>query len=67
MNKDMAQGLWKQIRGGIRERCGKLLSDDRLRLQGRHERISGKLQGGVGRAHLAITQLEQRLQRYRRV
>jgi uncharacterized protein YjbJ (UPF0337 family) len=63
MNKDMAQGLWKQLRGGFRERCGKLLSDDRLRSQGRHERISGKLQDGLGRAHLAITRIEQRLQR----
>lgn len=49
MYKDRIRGAGKQIAGSIKEAAGRLVGDTRLRIDGRFERIVGKLQSVAGR------------------
>jgi uncharacterized protein YjbJ (UPF0337 family) len=44
MNVDQLEGKWHVIRGRIRERWGRLTSDDVERMSGRGELLLGRLQ-----------------------
>ena len=48
MNKDILQGQWKQIKGGIQEQWGKLTNDDLDQIQGNYEQFVGRLQERYG-------------------
>jgi uncharacterized protein YjbJ (UPF0337 family) len=45
---------WKQIRGKVRERWGKLTNDDLEEIAGRRDRLAGKLQERYGLAKQEI-------------
>ena len=49
MNRDIAQGQWKQIKGKVREQWGRLTNDDVDLLEGRYDRLVGKIQEKYGR------------------
>lgn len=44
MNWDRVEGNWKQIRGQIRERWGRLTDDDIDRIAGKRDDLVGRLQ-----------------------
>jgi uncharacterized protein YjbJ (UPF0337 family) len=44
------EGNWKQLKGKIREKWGKLTDDDLEQIQGRSERFIGKLQERYGKS-----------------
>jgi uncharacterized protein YjbJ (UPF0337 family) len=44
MNEDIMKGKWKEIKGEIKEKWGKLTDDDITEIDGRKEKLSGKLQ-----------------------
>ena len=44
MNKDRLRGQWKQIKGKLRERWGKLTDDDLDVIAGRREQLLGRIQ-----------------------
>jgi uncharacterized protein YjbJ (UPF0337 family) len=48
MNKDQMQGKWKQMRGMVKEKWGKLTDDDLDVIDGRREQLSGKIQERYG-------------------
>lgn len=48
MNNDIFAGNWKQFKGNIIERWGKLTNDDLEVAAGRRDRIVGKLQERYG-------------------
>jgi uncharacterized protein YjbJ (UPF0337 family) len=48
MDKDIAQGKFRQIRGKIKERWGKLTDDELDELEGHVEVLAGKLQERYG-------------------
>ncbi len=48
MNKERFQGNWKQFKGKIRERWGRLTNDDLDVIAGREEQFVGKLQERYG-------------------
>ncbi len=48
MNWDRIEGTWKQMKGKVRERWGRLTDDDIDRIEGRREELSGKLQEKYG-------------------
>ena len=48
MNWDQMEGKWKQLRGSIRERWGKLTDDDLDVIAGNRDRFIGKLQERYG-------------------
>jgi uncharacterized protein YjbJ (UPF0337 family) len=48
MNWDQISGMWKQVKGRIRERWGKLTDDDLDVINGRREEFIGKIQQRYG-------------------
>ena len=48
MNTDQLQGKWKQMKGSIKERWGKLTDDDIDIINGRNEQLVGKIQEKYG-------------------
>jgi len=50
MNQDIIQGKWKQLKGSLKTRWGKLTDDDLDRLDGNQEYLAGKLQERYGLA-----------------
>jgi len=48
MNKDILEGNWMQIRGRIKETWGRLTDDELDQIQGRKDRLVGKLQEKYG-------------------
>ena len=51
MNRDVIEGNWKQLKGKVRERWGKLTDDHIAAINGRREMLAGKIQEtyGIGR------------------
>ncbi|MFZ0500576.1 MAG: CsbD family protein [Steroidobacteraceae bacterium] len=48
MNSDRTAGQWKQIKGSIKEKWGKLTDDEITQLEGHSEKLVGKLQERYG-------------------
>jgi uncharacterized protein YjbJ (UPF0337 family) len=54
MNKDRLIGVGKQIAGSAKRALGKLVGDAKLQVDGKAERVEGKLQNAVGGAKDAL-------------
>jgi uncharacterized protein YjbJ (UPF0337 family) len=50
MNEDILKGKWKEIKGGIKEKWGKLTDDDLAQVEGKEEQLLGLLQKRYGYA-----------------
>ena len=48
MNTDQLQGKWKQMKGSIKERWGRLTDDDVDIVNGRSDQLVGKIQEKYG-------------------
>ena len=48
MNSDQLQGKWKQMKGTIKERWGKLTDDDVDVINGQSEQLIGRIQEKYG-------------------
>lgn len=48
MNSDQLKGKWKQIKGSVKERWGKLTDDDLDVIDGKHDQLVGKVQERYG-------------------
>jgi uncharacterized protein YjbJ (UPF0337 family) len=48
MNQDQFEGKWKQIKGSVKQRWGKLTDDDVAVLSGKKDELIGKLQERYG-------------------
>ncbi len=48
MNSDQLQGKWKQMKGSVKERWGKLTDDDIDIIMGRNDQLVGKIQEKYG-------------------
>jgi uncharacterized protein YjbJ (UPF0337 family) len=48
MNPDQLAGQWKQLKGQIRQKWGKLTDQDLEQIAGRHEQFIGRLQERYG-------------------
>ena len=74
MNSDQLSGKWKQMKGSVMQRWGKLTDDDVDIINGQHEQLVGKVQEKYGiakeeaqrqvddwmRSHSRDSDLEQR-------
>lgn len=49
-NKDILDGKWKQMKGQVQQKWGKLTDDDLDRINGRSEELEGLLQERYGMA-----------------
>lgn len=50
MNWDRVEGNWKQFKGQVKEKWGKLTDDDLDVINGRRDQLEGKLQERYGYA-----------------
>ena len=50
MNWDQFEGKWKQVKGSVTEKWGKLTDDDLDRISGRREQLVGRIQERYGLA-----------------
>lgn len=50
MNSDIFQGKWKQLKGDVQAKWGKLTNDDLDRVEGNSEKMVGILQERYGYA-----------------
>ena len=48
MNWDQVEGQWKQMKGSVKEKWGKLTDDDLDQIAGRRDQLIGKLQERYG-------------------
>jgi uncharacterized protein YjbJ (UPF0337 family) len=48
MNSDQLEGKWKQVKGEVREKWGKLTDDDIHVVAGRREQLIGRVQERYG-------------------
>ena len=48
MNSDEMEGKWKQLKGAVREKWGKLTDDDLTAIAGKRDQFLGKLQERYG-------------------
>ena len=48
MNEDTLKGQWMQLKGKVREKWGKLTTDDIDVIQGRSEQLIGRVQERYG-------------------
>jgi uncharacterized protein YjbJ (UPF0337 family) len=61
MSKDIFQGKWREMKGQIQEKWGKLTDSDLTEINGRREAFLGKLQKRYGYAQ---DRAEQELNRF---
>lgn len=48
MNKDEASGNWKQFKGKMKQKWGKLTDDDMQVIEGKRDQLVGKIQERYG-------------------
>ncbi len=48
MNSDQFEGKWKQLKGTVKQKWGKLTDDDITQLSGKKDEFVGKLQERYG-------------------
>ena len=63
MNADTFKGNWKQLKGTVKEQWGRLTDDDLDRIEGRRERLAGKIQERYG---VTKDEAEAQLERWER-
>jgi uncharacterized protein YjbJ (UPF0337 family) len=56
MNSDQFEGEWKQVKGEVREKWGKLTDHDIQIVGGRRDQLIGRVQERYGMAKEAATQ-----------
>lgn len=70
MNRDILSGKWKQFRGEIKKRWGRLTDDDLDTIGGDYDRLVGKLQERYGHQRDAVerelSEIEKQVERDRK-
>lgn len=54
MNKDVLEGKWRQLKGTIKTKWGKLTDDELDQIEGNYDRLVGKVQERYGYTRDAI-------------
>lgn len=62
MNRERLEGHWKQFKGRMRERWGRLTGDDLEMIEGRRQQLSGRIQERYG---IARDEARHQLERWR--
>lgn len=64
MNSDQFQGKWKQMKGSVKERWGKLTDDDVDIINGQNDQLVGKIQEKYG---IAKEEAQKQVEEWMRV
>jgi uncharacterized protein YjbJ (UPF0337 family) len=62
MNQDRVEGNWKQLKGKVKEKWGKLTDDDLTIIEGHQEQLAGRIQERYG---LAKDEAEKQVKEFR--
>ena len=54
MDKDRIEGSAKQMKGAVKVGIGKLVGDEKMKAEGRADKVEGKVQNAVGGAKDAV-------------
>jgi uncharacterized protein YjbJ (UPF0337 family) len=66
MNADILKGKWKEIKGGLKQRWGKLTDDDVTQIEGIEDKLLGFLQKRYGYTkEIAEKEYEEFMSRYK--
>lgn len=66
MDKNIFEGMWKELKGSAKETWGELTDDDWTEISGKTEKLVGKLQERYGWSkERAETEVEQFIQNIR--
>ncbi len=49
VDKDRVQGSGKKIKGDIKEKVGEVLGDEKMKSEGKADKVKGKIQNAGGR------------------
>ncbi len=63
MNSDQVEGKWKQMKGAIKEKWGKLTDDDLKIIEGNRDQLVGKVQERYG---VAREEAQKQVQEWKR-
>jgi uncharacterized protein YjbJ (UPF0337 family) len=63
MNQDCVQGMWRQFKGKVKERWGKLTDDDLDVIAGKHDQLLGKIQQRHG---VTLEEAEKQINAWRK-
>lgn len=63
MNRDIAEGKWKQLKGKVQEEWGDLTDDEFDEIEGRREKFAGIMQERYG---IARDEAEKRFDEFKR-
>lgn len=50
MNSDKAKGSWKEFKGKVKQKWGKLKDDELDRMEGKREEVVGQIQKNYGKS-----------------
>lgn len=54
MDKDRVEGIGHQAKGSLKEAAGKVTGDKKMEVEGKSEKLRGKIQNAVGGAKDSI-------------
>ena len=54
VDKDRVEGSGKKIKGDIKEKAGEVLGDEKMKDEGKGDKVTGKIQNAVGGVKDAI-------------
>lgn len=63
MNKDRVEGSWKQVKGKVKTKWGKLTDDDLTVIKGQWDELAGKIQERYG---IAREEAERQVEEFRK-
>jgi uncharacterized protein YjbJ (UPF0337 family) len=49
MNREILSGKWKQLKGEVKRKWGKLTDDDLMTIEGNFDKLAGRLEERYGR------------------
>lgn len=48
VDKDRVEGSGKKIKGDIKEKAGEVLGDEKMKDEGKGDKVTGKIQNAIG-------------------
>jgi uncharacterized protein YjbJ (UPF0337 family) len=54
MDKDRVEGSAKKIKGDVKEKAGEVLGDEKMKSEGKGDKVAGKIQNAIGGVKDAI-------------
>ena len=54
VDKDRVEGSGKKIKGDIKEKAGEVLGDEKMKDEGKADKVTGKIQNAIGGVKDAI-------------